>query len=108
VADPLPTPSPGDGYYYVTAVTYQGLLVVDDFVPKGSQNDVQRTHREADRLLRAQANASGRGRIRQCEVNVRGWSLQTPLLSYSAQLASFLPVTRGMPTQRRSRERKGL
>ena len=24
VADPLPTPSPGQGYYYVTAVNYQG------------------------------------------------------------------------------------
>jgi hypothetical protein len=24
VTDPLPTPSPGNGYYYVTAVTYQG------------------------------------------------------------------------------------
>ena len=24
VADPLPTPSPGQGYYFVTAVNYEG------------------------------------------------------------------------------------
>jgi hypothetical protein len=40
------------------------LLVVDDFAPGGSPNDVQRFHREADRLLRAQGNKSGRGRMR--------------------------------------------
>lgn len=40
------------------------LLVVDDFVPKGPQADVQRLHRDAERLLRAQANASGRQRMR--------------------------------------------
>lgn len=40
------------------------LLVVDDFAPAGSSNDVQRYHREADRLLRAQGNRSGRQRMR--------------------------------------------
>jgi len=40
------------------------LLVVDDFAPGGSSSDVQRFHREADRLLRAQGNKSGRGRMR--------------------------------------------
>lgn len=40
------------------------LFVVDDFAPTGSQNDVQRYHREADRLLRAQGNRAGRQRMR--------------------------------------------
>jgi hypothetical protein len=40
------------------------ILVVDDFVPAGSQYDVQRMHKEADRLMRGQGNSSGRGRMR--------------------------------------------
>jgi hypothetical protein len=40
------------------------LLVVDDFAPLGSSNDVLRLHREADRLLRAQGNSAGRQRMR--------------------------------------------
>lgn len=40
------------------------ILVVDDFAPTGSTSDVQRFHREADRLLRAQGNHLGRQRMR--------------------------------------------
>ncbi|MBZ5639168.1 MAG: DUF3854 domain-containing protein [Acidobacteriia bacterium] len=40
------------------------LFVVDDFVPKGTTADLQRLHREAERLFRAQANASARQRMR--------------------------------------------
>lgn len=40
------------------------IFVVDDFAPKGAAADVQRLHREADRLLRAQGNLAGRGRMR--------------------------------------------
>lgn len=40
------------------------LLVVDDFCPSGSQADIARFHRDADRLLRAQGNHSGRQRMR--------------------------------------------
>jgi len=40
------------------------VLVVDDFTPGGEPREVQRTHREADRILRAQANRAGRGRMR--------------------------------------------
>lgn len=40
------------------------LLVIDDFAPEGSLNDIQRQHREAARLLRAQGNNSGRQRLR--------------------------------------------
>src|SRR5919199_337965 len=32
------------------------LLVVDDFAPTGSAVDIQRLHREADRLIRGQGN----------------------------------------------------
>ncbi len=40
------------------------LLAVDDFVPTGSASDIQRQHRDADRLLRGQGNLSGRARMR--------------------------------------------
>lgn len=40
------------------------ILVVDDFAPNGTTSDVQRFHREADRLLRAQGNNLGRQRMR--------------------------------------------
>ena len=40
------------------------LLVVDDFAPTGSVADIQRYHRDADRLLRAQGNNAGRQRLR--------------------------------------------
>ncbi len=40
------------------------VLVVDDFAPGGSPMDVGRLHRDADRLLRAQGNRSGRARMR--------------------------------------------
>lgn len=40
------------------------LLVIDDFAPTGSTADVQRYHREADRVGRAQGNAAGRQRMR--------------------------------------------
>lgn len=43
--------------------TKNAILVVDDFVPKGSSSDVQRLHMIADRLLRGQGNASGRIRM---------------------------------------------
>src|ERR1035437_988943 len=40
------------------------VFVVADFAPTGSAGDVLRLHRDADRLLRAQGNSSGRGRMR--------------------------------------------
>lgn len=39
------------------------LLCVDDFVPLGNASDQQRLHRDADRLLRAQGNSTGRLRM---------------------------------------------
>ncbi|UCE64227.1 MAG: DUF927 domain-containing protein, partial [Nitrospirota bacterium] len=40
------------------------LLTVDDFAPTGSSADIQRYHRDADRLIRAQGNRAGRSRLR--------------------------------------------
>ena len=40
------------------------IFVVDDFAPAGTIADMQRLHHEADRLLRAQGNRSGRARMR--------------------------------------------
>ena len=40
------------------------LLVIDDYAPSGTQSDVQRMHREAARLIRAQGNRAGRDRLR--------------------------------------------
>ena len=39
-------------------------LVVDDFAPHGTSIDVSRQHAKADRILRGQANAQGRARMR--------------------------------------------
>ena len=39
------------------------LLVIDDFAPHGSANDVARIHAAADRVLRAAGNHAGRGRL---------------------------------------------
>ena len=39
------------------------LLVVDDFVARGTRQEVAYTHRNAERLLRAQGNQSGRSRM---------------------------------------------
>lgn len=39
------------------------LLVIDDFVPQGSVTDIQQQHGGADRLLRGQANHTGRSRM---------------------------------------------
>ncbi|HZJ02829.1 MAG TPA: DUF927 domain-containing protein, partial [Thermoleophilia bacterium] len=40
------------------------VLTLDDFNPVGTGYDVARTHKEADRVLRAQGNSSGRMRMR--------------------------------------------
>ena len=40
------------------------LLTVDDFAPSGGQNDINRYHKEAERLFRGQGNSAGRLRMR--------------------------------------------
>jgi hypothetical protein len=44
--------------------TKDALFVIDDFAPTGSAVDIQRYHREADRVMRAQGNNAGRLRMR--------------------------------------------
>lgn len=39
------------------------IVVLDDFAPHGSRQDVLRFYRDADRVLRAQGNHSARGRL---------------------------------------------
>jgi hypothetical protein len=56
--------STGNALELLTFYAKDTVLVVDDFAPAGSTSDVARFHREADRLLRAQGNRSGRQRMR--------------------------------------------
>jgi hypothetical protein len=44
-------------------VLKDALFLIDDFVPRGSSSDVDRQHRDADRIFRGQGNTSGRGRL---------------------------------------------
>lgn len=39
------------------------LVVVDDFAPHGSQQDINRLHATADRVIRGAGNGAGRGRM---------------------------------------------
>ena len=55
--------STGNSLEYLAFVAKDALLVVDDFAPGGSKQDVNRQHRDADRVLRAQGNNSSRGRM---------------------------------------------
>jgi hypothetical protein len=44
-------------------IAKDALFVVDDFAPKGHAYEIEKLHLTADRLLRAQANRGGRGRM---------------------------------------------
>jgi hypothetical protein len=56
--------STGNALEGLAFAAMHALLVTDDFAPAGSTSDVQRAHREADRILRAQGNRAGRQRMR--------------------------------------------
>jgi len=56
--------STGNALEALAFAAKDGLLVIDDFCPVGSSADVQRYHREADRLFRGQGNHAGRARMR--------------------------------------------
>lgn len=56
--------STGNNLETLAFAAKDALLVVDDFAPSGPADDVRRLHREAARLLRAQGNNAGRGRLR--------------------------------------------
>jgi hypothetical protein len=55
--------STGNALEGLAFIAKDALLVVDDFCPAGGSADIRRYHREADRFLRAQGNASGRQRM---------------------------------------------
>lgn len=40
------------------------IFTIDDFAPTGTTSDVQRLHKDADRVFRGQGNRAGRGRMR--------------------------------------------
>src|SRR5262249_57001791 len=65
-ARPLPASwsSTGNALEGLAFTAKDALLVVDDFCPTGSTGDVQRYHKEADRLFRGQGNRAGRQRMR--------------------------------------------
>ncbi len=56
--------STGNSLEALAFAAKDAVFVVDDFAPSGSSGDVLRLHRDADRLLRAQGNSSGRQRMR--------------------------------------------
>ena len=56
--------STGNSLEALAFAAKDAILVVDDFCPTGSTADVQRYHKEADRLFRGQGNRSGRQRMK--------------------------------------------
>lgn len=55
--------STGNALEKTAYLAKDALLVVDDFVARGTRQEVARTHANAERLLRAQGNQAGRGRM---------------------------------------------
>lgn len=58
--------------------------MIDNFSPTGAAADVARTHRDAERLLRAQGNQAGRGRMRTGS-NLRASYYPCDLTVFSAE-----------------------
>jgi hypothetical protein len=56
--------STGNALEGMAFLAKDAVMVVDDFCPAGSSGDVQRLHKEADRLFRGQGNRAGRQRMR--------------------------------------------
>ena len=65
-ADALPGSwsSTGNSLEVLAFSVKDAVLVIDDFNPTGSSYDIQRFHKDADRVLRAQGNSSARQRLR--------------------------------------------
>ena len=55
--------STGNAIEKKAAIAKDAMFVVDDFVARGTQSDVARMHRDAERVLRSQGNQSGRDRM---------------------------------------------
>jgi len=56
--------STGNALEAIASAAKDALLVIDDYVPQGTTADRARLNAIADRVLRAQGNRSGRGRLR--------------------------------------------
>jgi hypothetical protein len=56
--------STGNALEALASAVKDAVLVIDDFVPQGTVADRARLNALADRVLRAQGNRSGRGRLR--------------------------------------------
>ena len=56
--------STGNALEAIAFAAKDALFLIDDFVPRGTNQDVARLQREAERILRAQGNSSGRQRLR--------------------------------------------
>lgn len=56
--------STGNALEAIASAAKDALLVIDDYVPQGTTSDRARLNAIADRVLRAQGNRSGRGRLR--------------------------------------------
>ena len=55
--------STGNALEAIAFAAKDSLLTVDDFAPSGTNSDVQRMNRDAERLFRAQGNNQGRNRL---------------------------------------------
>lgn len=55
--------STGNALEKTAFLAKDALLIVDDFVARGTRQEVARTHASAERLLRAQGNQTGRSRM---------------------------------------------
>ena len=56
--------STGNALEGLAFLAKDALLTIDDFCPAGTQADIQRYYKDADRVFRAQGNTSGRQRMR--------------------------------------------
>ncbi|EAQ05553.1 DUF927 domain-containing protein [Yoonia vestfoldensis] len=55
--------STGNALEKTAFLAKDALLIVDDFVARGTRHEVAKTHANAERLLRAQGNQAGRSRM---------------------------------------------
>lgn len=55
--------STGNSLEKTAFLAKDALLIVDDFVARGTRQEIARTHANAERLLRAQGNQAGRSRM---------------------------------------------
>ena len=71
------------------------IFVADDFAPSGTQSDVARHHKEADRLFRGAGNHSGRGRLRS------DGSARAPYVPRGIVISTGEDIPRGQSTRSR-------